>query len=247
MATSKEVYKDYSRFYDDYTDDVTCDLKIYTQSISTDDSILEIGCGTGRVTEKVLEQNPKRVIGVDNSVDMLKIAQQKLSKYIALEKLILMEHDFSRNKLNFKYNKIFITYFTINYVVDNLLDFVINASCNLEKNGEIVIDCFIPDSIINPSINNVERHFEPFCSNGKLYYVTDKRILENNIETRIVVFDDKSSDRVYMETIRKYYSIQEMTYILKQAGFKNIEWNYGYECSSKRVCGNYLIKAIKRR
>ncbi len=45
MATSKEVYKDYSRFYDDYTDDVTCDLKIYTQSISTDDSILEIGCG----------------------------------------------------------------------------------------------------------------------------------------------------------------------------------------------------------
>ena len=50
-----------------------------------------------------------------------------------------------------------------------------------------------------------------------------------------------------METIRKYYSIQEMTYILKQAGFKNIEWNYGYECSSKRVCGNYLIKAIKRR
>ena len=89
MATSKEIYKDYSRFYDDYTDDVIADLNTYTQNIDKNDCILEIGCGTGRITQKILEQKPKHVIGVDNSLDMLKIAQKKLKKYIELQKLTL--------------------------------------------------------------------------------------------------------------------------------------------------------------
>lgn len=245
MATSKEIYKDYSRFYDDYTDDVIADLNTYTQDIDKNDCILEIGCGTGRITQKILEQEPKHVIGVDNSLEMLKIAQKKLKKYIELQKLTLIEHDFSEGKLNYDYSKVFITYFTINYIINNLLDFITNVSSKLKKNGEIIIDCFVPDSIINPSINNIERHFEPFYSNGSLYYVTDKRNFENNLETRTVVFDNKLNDRVYMETIRRYYSIDQMISILDKAGFKDIKWNYGYEYPNEKVCGNYLIKARK--
>ena len=247
MATSKEIYKEYSRFYDDYTDDVTSDFNVYTKNIKKEDSILEIGCGTGRITEKILEKKPKFVIGIDTSIDMLKIAKKKLEKYVMCKKLKLLEHDFTLQILNYKYNKIFITYFTINYITENLNTFIANASYNLEKNGEIIIDCFVPDSILKPNINNIERNFDAFYSNNSLYYVTDKRILENNIETRIVVFDNKINDRVYMETKRRYYNIEEMIQILTKIGYNDIKWNYGYNYPNEKLSGNFLIKGRKLR
>lgn len=247
MATSKEVYKDYSRFYDDYTDDVTSDFDVYTKNIKKEDSILEIGCGTGRITEKILQKEPMHVIGVDTSIDMLKIAKKKLEKYVRSKKLTLLEHDFSLNILNYKYNKIYITYFTINYIIENLNTFITNASYNLDENGEIIIDCFVPDSIIEPNINNVERSFDAFYSNNSLYYVTDKRILENNLETRIVVFDNKINDKVYMETKRRYYTIEEMIKLLETVGYNDIKWNYGYNYPNETLCRNFLIKARKVR
>lgn len=48
-----------------------------------------------------------------------------------------------------------------------------------------------------------------------------------------------------METIRRYYSIDQMISILDKTGFKDIKWNYGYEYPNEKVCGNYLIKARK--
>jgi len=49
---------------------------------STPRSILEIGCGTGRVLEQAARRFPlARIVGVDLSTDMLAIARRKLARF----------------------------------------------------------------------------------------------------------------------------------------------------------------------
>ena len=47
--------------------------------IKETDSILDLGCGTGVLTEKLLQLNPKEILGLDPSEQMLAKAKQKLS------------------------------------------------------------------------------------------------------------------------------------------------------------------------
>jgi len=246
IRTSKEIYKDYSRFYDDYTDDVIDDLVVYNKFITPNDTILEIGCGTGRVTLSLLSKNPKKIIGVDTSKEMLDIARKKLKTYILLKKLSLIEHDFSYNNLIETYNIAFITYYTINYILTDIENFIANIATSLSSNGLLVIDCFISDIINNPELNNMKRVFEPFKSNNHLYFVTDKRILRDDIETRTVIFDDKKGDKVEMETTRRFYSPNEIERILTNLGFIDIKYSYGYPYSKKLTKGNFIIEARKR-
>jgi trans-aconitate 2-methyltransferase len=45
-----------------------------------DEAIIDAGCGSGRVTEKLLERLPDgRLVGVDGSVEMIKVAAEKFS------------------------------------------------------------------------------------------------------------------------------------------------------------------------
>lgn len=45
-----------------------------------DETIIDAGCGSGRVTEKLLERLPEgRVVGVDGSAEMIKVAAEKFA------------------------------------------------------------------------------------------------------------------------------------------------------------------------
>jgi trans-aconitate 2-methyltransferase len=68
------------------------------------ESIIDAGCGSGRVTEKLLERLPDgRVVGVDGSAEMIKVAAEKftgdvrvtliVSDLLDLSPELLAEHD----------------------------------------------------------------------------------------------------------------------------------------------------------
>jgi len=47
---------------------------------AADEAIIDAGCGSGRVTEKLLERLPEgRVVGVDGSAEMIKVAAEKFA------------------------------------------------------------------------------------------------------------------------------------------------------------------------
>lgn len=243
MASSKDVYRIYSRFYDDYTDDVFADLPLYRSQCHPGMRILEVGCGTGRILQSVIDL-PVQLIGVDISREMLDISEKKLADPLKRGQLVLLEHDFLENKLDAKVDQIWITYFTFNYVLEDGQKFLQNAVAGLRKGGRLILDLFVPDTLIDPAINGVERTFDPFPSQGSIYHVKDLRFFDGTFEKRRVVFDNESDDCVVMETVRRYYSIDEICGMLTSLGLKIVEAHYGY-CGDKIIDHNFIVIAVK--
>jgi SAM-dependent methyltransferase len=68
------------------------DLAVSIVSSLTDPSVLDVGCGSGRVGERVLAAGAVRYVGVDFSAPMLSLARERLARFGA--KAELVEGDF---------------------------------------------------------------------------------------------------------------------------------------------------------
>lgn len=75
-----EYYGNLARFYDWRLEDSIEDIPFYVKlAKDSDGSVLELGCGTGRMTFPIAEAG-KNIVGLDLSSDMLSVARQKLSR-----------------------------------------------------------------------------------------------------------------------------------------------------------------------
>lgn len=83
------VYGSFAQVYDTFMDNIDYPqwesyLKGLLQSYGVDGGlVLELGCGTGSMTE-LLAADGYDMIGVDNSEDMLEIAQEKRARPAAI-------------------------------------------------------------------------------------------------------------------------------------------------------------------
>tara|TARA_B100000963_G_scaffold357851_1_gene381024 strand:- start:1607 stop:2389 length:783 start_codon:yes stop_codon:yes gene_type:complete len=80
-----------------------------TGNISEKDKILEIGPGTGNLTEYIVKSNPKHIIVVEKDVKLIKILESKFKKEIEI-----INQDVLKLAQNFYYDK-FIVYGNLPY------------------------------------------------------------------------------------------------------------------------------------
>ena len=95
------VYNQYTKDFDDYTEEDTNTLKEFAGLITIDDkdlSVLDLGCGSGRLG-RVLRDEAKRLVGVDVSEELTARAQ-KIEKYDAVFNMEISEF-LKRNKEQF--------------------------------------------------------------------------------------------------------------------------------------------------
>lgn len=82
----KRIYKDIAPYYDRLMDDVNYEAWIaYVKNICElnhcePNTVLDLGCGTG-IPALLLLKSGSSVIGIDGSLEMLKMAQKKLSDF----------------------------------------------------------------------------------------------------------------------------------------------------------------------
>ncbi len=82
-----------------------------------DETVLDAGCGTGRLTEKLLERLPAgRVLALDNSAEMLRVARENLAAFGA--RVTFVEADLARLDLEDAVDVIFSTA-TFHWVLDH--------------------------------------------------------------------------------------------------------------------------------
>lgn len=249
MIDSKKTYKIFSDFYDIYVGKFSEDLEFYQTNCAKSDKIIEIGCGTGRILEYFLKSEYS-IDGLDISQEMLDKAEAKLGKWIKNGKLNLFRHDFTSGKLNDKYDKALVSFYTFNYLIDKPDEFLKNVYDSLNHNGLLLMDLFYPNSLYNNSIDNkwIDKEYK---IDGNSIKIRDNRHVNNNIERRQQIFHINDSE-IKIDTDRKYYTPEEMKTFLNESGFKDIKFALGYDLNSYsdmidkgRLKSNYIIKAKK--
>ena len=109
-----------------------------SKKIPQSESILDLACGTGILTEQIAKKFPKaKIVGVDITQDYLEIAKRKLSAY---ENVSLVNQDAEKLNLNYKFDCI-----TSSYIPKYCTPEILVKSCldHLKPNGKIIFHDFI--------------------------------------------------------------------------------------------------------
>ncbi|MER9599509.1 methyltransferase domain-containing protein [Mesorhizobium sp. M0244] len=189
-------------------------------SLTQGNSVLELGCGYGRITNRLAEKGAQ-VAGLDISPTLLKKAEAD-----AAERGVNVEYvlgDMRSIPWRDRFDAAFLWYTTFGYFDDADNERVLReAASSLRKGGRLLID--------NPTRFD-PRHKFPICS-----------VAQRNDDVRIDIFsNDVLSDRENLERIivrdgrvrrthlsYKQYGFSEYVRMLRSAGFETVE-AYGKE------------------
>lgn len=243
------TYQRFAQFYDQYVHGFIEDLQFYTALCRPDDRIAEIGCGTGRVLKQFLDDG-FRITGVDISQEMLAVAQQKLGGYLQHGQLRLVQQDLLEAPLPEPYDKLLVTFYTFNYILDQPEQFLRNLVLSMTDQAVLVMDLFYPKTLYRKDLEGVWTTQEiPY--QGKAVRLRDQRTMVNKRETRIQLYEfDGQETRI--ETVRRYFPPEEIRKLLVQAGFREVVFSAQHDTQAfapsideKQLNRSFIVKAQK--
>ncbi|MEJ2307523.1 MAG: methyltransferase domain-containing protein [candidate division WOR-3 bacterium] len=243
---TSEAYNKFAKYYDAYVNGFSDDLDLYRSFCERNDKILEVGCGTGRVIKYLLEKGLTNITGIDISENMLSIARGKLDKYLKSKSLALKKHDLSATPLLEGFEKLFVTYYTFNYILQNPDKFLRNAYLSMAKNSFIIIDLFYPLLFLDPASDNIWLERKINLKGNKSITLRSKKTFDGTFERRTLVFVGKGDSKT-VETSRRFYSREEIEELLHQAGFRNIKAIYGYSLGdTNKFAKDYPLRGYNK-
>ncbi len=102
-----------TKYYDDYLGGHTEDFDFWPACLSGREKILEIACGTGRITIPLLKLG-KRITALDYSSEMLELLYRKTEAY--RDQLTIVNGDMRNYKLNQRFDAVIITANSVNHL-----------------------------------------------------------------------------------------------------------------------------------
>lgn len=241
-----EAYNKFAKYYDLYVNDFKDDLALYHSFCNRGDKILEVGCGTGRVLKHLLNNDINDITGVDISDEMLKLAQKILGKYLSSNALHLKKHDFSMEPLRESFDKVFLTYYTFNYILEKPRKFLKNIYLSMKNNSLVIFDLFYPLLFLEPESDNIWLEREIKTTNGKTIKIRSKKTFDGSFEHRILVFVEGNLTTT-IESTRRFYSKKEIEKLLEETGFTNIKAIYGYSLGdTSKFTDNYPLHGFNK-
>lgn len=166
-------------------------------------TILDLGCGDGFFTRALALQGAQKVIGIDNSPEQLKLAEERENP----SNVMYQHGDIFHDKL--PKADIVLTPFVANYAenISNLEFLIKNIHESLNQNGQIVLVVDLPD-------NKDLRKF------GSL-----KTLEGPKADGTKIKIDLYNSDEIICTLFSYYYTPQTLEVTLSKTGFKNITWH----------------------
>lgn len=228
-------------FYDDQYGRIEHDIPFWLNITKDHKEVLEIACGTGRITIPLLKSG-KEVFGVDYSDEMLTILEDKINnKYPEFkDKVVIKKGDMRNLKLNKKFDIIIITSNSLNHIETNedIKRTFESIHNHLNDNGILVFD------VLNPKFKFLDRdpngiYFEEILMQEKSerYFKTWENNTYSyaeqiNYVTYYYQFCDKdginpTGDILKMKIKVRLFYPQEMDYLIETNGFciaKKYDW-----------------------
>jgi ubiquinone/menaquinone biosynthesis C-methylase UbiE len=190
--------------------------------------VLDIGCGTGRITLPLLEAGLP-VDGLDLAPSMLEQLRLK-AKTLDQYQPTLTVGDMARFQLQKKYSRIFITFnaFVHNLTQDDQLNCLRTCREHLQPGGKLVFDTFFPGLHIIAAEQNtrVLELEKPHPTTGRLLRLYDTRSFDRvkQVQHSINEIEEVQADGTIRILQRSEFDTrwvyrEEMALLLRVAGF----------------------------
>ena len=145
--------KDYSSFYSLEMDGFADDAPFYTSLLHKEDRVLELGCGTGRLT-RLLAQSCGHITGIDCSLEMLRLASHEKHDNVVYRHMDMLDLSFPS-----PFDTIIIPYNTLNLLktrerVEKCLHLC--REC-LKKKGILAMQLHMPDPATRAATRDIPR------------------------------------------------------------------------------------------
>lgn len=138
-----------ARFYALEMDSYNEDINFYQQLLPKDGPVLELGCGTGRITKQLATNSdsagqPRQLVGLDISLAMLQLSKHDLPSENATVHFLCM--DMIYMAFSTKFTTILIPYNTLNLLgsEEDIVQCLHGCKQLLHPGGKILLQLFIP-------------------------------------------------------------------------------------------------------
>ncbi|MHD0397565.1 class I SAM-dependent DNA methyltransferase [Staphylococcus simulans] len=235
-------YENFSQYYDELSEDQPYNqwLDIILKATSKRESILDIGCGTGSLTSLLTDF--KTVIGMDLSQDMLAIASKKSNS------VRWIEGDMTDFELGQTFDVITILCDSLNYVTEreDVIETFKHVYQHLNNDGTFIFDVHSEFKMNTEFSNQV--YFEE-TDHIFLVWVAGQGPVANSVEHFMTFFelqDDGSYRRFDEDHYQKTFTEQAYTFMLKQAGFSDIQTFYDFDTENHDPQSDRLFFIVKK-
>ena len=225
-----ECYTEFAYLYDTFMEDVpydkwadllSCLIKAYGENTRT---VLDLGCGTGTLT-LMLSDMGYDVMGVDNSQDMLSVADSKA--FESGKEILFINQDMRTLDLVEKQDCIFSICDCINYLLldEDVLDtFGCVKNC-LDNNGLFIFDfntVYKYETVIGDT--TIAENREDCSFIWENFYSVDDHINEYDVTFFKRVSDEGNGlfERFEETHIQRGYTLEEMKMFVLKSGLRFI-------------------------
>ncbi|MGB3213098.1 MAG: class I SAM-dependent methyltransferase [Desulforhopalus sp.] len=133
-------------FYALEMDGFTADIDFFGPLLPRHGTVLELGCGTGRIASKLAELSDgnRFIMGIDISIPMLRLARQKAGHTGHHPFYLCM--DMTRLGFRKKFDAILIPYNTLNLLCskDRIIECLQGCKNILQPGGRLLVQVFVP-------------------------------------------------------------------------------------------------------
>jgi ubiquinone/menaquinone biosynthesis C-methylase UbiE len=202
------------------------------------DPVLELGCGTGRITLAIAEAGC-RIVGLDISERMLEraISKRAMVRREARERVHLVQGDMTAFDLGEKFRTVIVPFRPFQHLleIEQQLNCLNCVSKHLGRNGRLVIDFFQtdPERMHDPMFLNESLLVEYDLPDGRHVALSERvaafhRALQRNDVEMIfqVSHPDERKERLVMAWTLRYFFRFEVEHLLARCGFQ-LESTYG--------------------
>jgi SAM-dependent methyltransferase len=205
--------------------------------------LLDLTCGTGNSILPFFKRKKKSLLGVDNSIEMLKVAKGKAPS------LPLVQANARKLPFSNHFNLILSMFDSLNYILkkDHLLEAFSSAKEALKDGGHFLFDMNTPYGLKCVSGRDVREENKNFISVWRNVYDKDTKTL--TLHLTLFVKKDTNWQRIDEIHKEKGYSEEEIKEGLKDLDFEVIDVFRCFEHSrpdrfTKRIL--YIAKANKK-
>jgi ubiquinone/menaquinone biosynthesis C-methylase UbiE len=242
MSEEKALYDSFIADYYDSSPILTqrtLDIPFYCRAAKQyGDAVLELGCGTGRITMPIAEEG-HRIVGLDISKRMLERAMEKRAalRGEVRERVRLIQGDMTQFDLGERFRTILIPFRPFQHLLETEQHLAcLNCSRkHLEPNGRLIVDFFQTDpERMHDAMFQRETLLTEYDLPGGRHVLLSERVaafhraMQRNDVGMIfhVTHADGRQERLVMAWTLRYFFRYEVEHLLARCGFQ-LEAVYG--------------------